>query len=67
MHPVETDPSVLREFNQPKGSIDYGDKSKIVYEAPPVTKKFKDRHSFVHNQVQNKTKSNNEHYEDIIG
>ena len=67
MHSVETDLSVLRGYNEPKHGIDYADKSKIIYEPPPVVKNFKERHSFVHNQVQNKTKTNNEHYNDIIG
>jgi hypothetical protein len=49
MHPVETDISVLRNMNEPKSNLDYADKSKIIYEAPPVVKTFKDRHSFVHN------------------
>ena len=51
MHPIETDLQILRTINEPKSNLDYGDKSKIIYEPPPVVKSYKDRHSFVHNQV----------------
>ena len=49
MYPVEKDLSVLKTINESKMNLDYADKSKIIYEAPPVVKTFKDRHSFVHN------------------
>ena len=38
----------------------------MTYEAPPVVREFPKKHSFVHNQVANKAKTNNEHLETII-
>ena len=33
----------------------------MVYVPPPVTKKIKIKHTYVHNQIANKSKTNNEH------
>ena len=38
----------------------------MVYKAPPIVKLYPKKHSFVHNQIANKTKTNNDHLTAII-
>jgi hypothetical protein len=49
-----------------RSAKEYPDKSKIKYVPPPVVKEFKPKTSFVHNQVANKARVNNEHLEVIL-
>ena len=49
MYPVETDKAVLASFIEPKSTLEYPDKTGIIYVKPPVVKAVKERHSFVHN------------------
>lgn len=66
LHPVEKDPAIQSALYQPKSTEDYGTKLGVQYEPPPVVREFPKKHSFVHNQVANKAKTNNEHLETII-
>ena len=40
--------------------------SGTTYVAPPVTKKIKIKHNYVHNQIANKSKTNDHHMGRII-
>ena len=44
-----------------RNKADFPNLSKVNYVAPPVTKKFTPKTSFVHNQVANKLKTNHDH------
>ena len=66
LHPVDKDPENQKGLLQGRNLQDYSDKTKLVYKAPPIVKSFPKKHSFVHNQIANKTKTNNDHLTAII-
>lgn len=66
MHNYETDPDKLASHKIWRNTIDFPDLSKIIYKAPPVVREFKPKTSFVHTQVANKARVNNEHLESIL-
>lgn len=45
---------------------DYGEKSLKDYVAPPVSKHYDQKNTFVHNQVANKYKVNVDHFANIF-
>ena len=66
LHPVDKDPAYQRDLLMAKNKVDYGDQTNITYKSPPIVKIFAKKTSFVHNQIANKTKTNNEHLHAII-
>ena len=65
LHGVETDAAFQKSLYQTTKFHEFPDKSATLYVPPPIVKEFPKRHSFVHNQIANKTKTNNEHMEMI--
>jgi hypothetical protein len=47
-------------------TMDYGAKHDIDYVAPPVTKLYDEKNTFVHNQIANKNKVNVQHFANIF-
>ena len=62
MHPIENDQmKYFHSMNQQE----YKDKSKEEYQAPPMQSIKKKKNSFVHTQIANKSKTNNDHLENL--
>ena len=62
MYPTAKEDKEVKDLFLRMTDLQYYDKSKIPYVAPPVTKEYPARHSFVHNTLKNKGKINLEHF-----
>lgn len=62
MYPTVKEDNEVKDLFLRMTDRQFYDKSKIKYVAPPVTKDYSRRHSFVHNVIQNKNKINLEHF-----
>ena len=65
MHPVAETKAERQALFHRRHTFDFDDKAETAYVAPPVTKTFPRRHSFVHNCLANKTQSNLDFIEQI--
>jgi hypothetical protein len=66
MYPVMPVEEGGRELFHRRATNDFRDKSKDVYESPPVSKTFELKNNFVHNQIANKNKVNVDHFKNIF-
>ena len=65
MYPVLGAKAGAAELFHRRATNDFRDKSKDVYQAPPVSKTFEVKDNFVHNQIANKNKRNVEHFKNL--
>ena len=62
MYPTTEEDKEVKDLFLRMSDLQYYDKSKIPYVAPPVSKNFPARNSFVHNCLKNKGKINLDHF-----
>jgi len=62
MYPV-ADKKGEQDLYFKRTSEDYCNKHGVEYHAPPVVKNYDKKHSFVHNCIENKNKTNIAHFE----
>lgn len=65
MYPVLSKGQGADDLMYRRATNDFRDKSKDVYHAPPVSKTFQEKNTFVHNQIANKNKVNVDHFKNI--
>ena len=65
MYPRTTDKHKETELFFRRTNEDYNNKHGVAYQPPPVVKAFDKKHSFVHNCIENKNKTNIAHFENI--
>ena len=58
MYPATEDHDERRQLFHRRHTADYWNKAGVQYIPPPVTKAFAKRHSWVHNTLENKSKTN---------
>ena len=66
MYDCSDDRNVQERLFYRRHTSDYWNKAGVEYVPPAITKPIEKRHSFVHNIVANKTKSNVQFVEDIL-
>ena len=62
MYPTTEEDKEVKDLFLRMSDLQYYDKSKIPYVAPPVSKIYPARNSFVHNCLKNKGKINLDHF-----